>query len=801
MRGTGSTAFSDLLAIHGVCEALGLSYKNSTELNSIIDTKLPAQRPTFVRDEVVIAGEAFDIYKRPIMECIQALYSSPDHARYLCVAPERHYSDANKTNRLYHDMHTGKWWWSTQKQLEKDKPGATVVPIILSSDKTQITLFRNKSAYPVYLTIGNLPKEIRRKPSQQGQILLAYLPTTRLQHISVKASRRRAVANLFHASMRSILSPLKEAGIHGVIMTSGDGIHRRCHPILAVYVGDYPEQVLVTCSYYGRSPVCMTSKDRLGDYPCTAEFRDPVQAIEVAKLLGTDQWAQSCLDANLRPVQHPFWEDLPYTDIFQSVTPDILHQLYQGVMKHLVGWIVSIVGASEVDARVRRLPASHGIRHFHKGISTLSRVSGTEHKQMCTFLLALVTDIPKLSISQSRRLTSATRALLDFLYLACYPIHSDDSLGSVEAALAAFHENKDIFVELGAREHFNLPKIHYLCHYVRGFKLFGASDNYNTETTERLHIDFAKNAYRASNRKDEYSQMTKWLERREKVIQYASYLSWRSSQKTVQGPENSQAASDLIVPGDMQCSLTQQLTKFPTKKTVSFSKLAESNPALHGYGATNFDYALRKFISRLCYPQFTAGQLEDMTAFLSLPFQSVPVWHRVKFRNEELYGNKTLDVVTAHPRYYNSEGKVTQIARFDAALIRVQNEDGSGEFLQGMQIGRVRVIFSLPTRNLGTLFPKSIAPPSHLAYVEWFTKFSQKPEPHTGLYRVKPQLCKDGSRATSVIPLEAIQRSVHLYPKWGGSVPSSWTHESVLDESPSFLLSSFKDTHMYFNMS
>ncbi|KAJ4465580.1 hypothetical protein C8R41DRAFT_858310 [Lentinula lateritia] len=64
-----------------------------------------------------------------------------------------------------------------------------------------------------------------------------------------------------------------------------------------------------------------------------------------------------------------------------------------------------------------------------------------------------------------------------------------------------------------------------------------------------------------------------------------------------------------------------------------------------------------------------------------------------------------------------------------------------------LQIGWVRVIFSLPTRNLGTLFPKSITPPSHLAHVEWFTKFSQKPEPHTGLYRANPQLCKDGSRA------------------------------------------------------
>ena len=57
-----------------------------------------------------------------------------------------------------------------QKTVEADKPGATIIPVIISSDKTQVTLFRNKSAYPVYMTIGNLPKSIRRKPSRQGQI-------------------------------------------------------------------------------------------------------------------------------------------------------------------------------------------------------------------------------------------------------------------------------------------------------------------------------------------------------------------------------------------------------------------------------------------------------------------------------------------------------------------------------------------------------------------------------------------------------------------------------------------------------
>src|SRR6267378_658653 len=98
---------------HQVPEKLNLSYKNSRELNKIIDEKLPG-RPKFVRNEVVVAGEAFELYSRDVIECIKGLFGDPDFAPYLVFEPERHYADADKTVRLYHDMHTGRWWWATQ---------------------------------------------------------------------------------------------------------------------------------------------------------------------------------------------------------------------------------------------------------------------------------------------------------------------------------------------------------------------------------------------------------------------------------------------------------------------------------------------------------------------------------------------------------------------------------------------------------------------------------------------------------------------------------------------------------------
>ena len=73
---------------------------------------------------------------------------------------------------MYHDMHTGRWWWTTQVRIlmlsfasvscpiwnqekpDQDCPGATVIPIIISTDKTQLTLFKNKTVYPLYLVFA-----------------------------------------------------------------------------------------------------------------------------------------------------------------------------------------------------------------------------------------------------------------------------------------------------------------------------------------------------------------------------------------------------------------------------------------------------------------------------------------------------------------------------------------------------------------------------------------------------------------------------------------------------------------------
>ncbi len=524
------------------------------------------------------------------------------------------------------------------------------------------------------MTIGNLPKDIRRKPGRRGQILLAYLPSSRLDHITSKAARRRVQANLFHTCMSTILKPLRKYGVEGISMASGDGVVRRCHPIFAMYIGDYPEQLLVTCCKTGTCPKCNVPRVELGqstepDRP----LRDPDKAREALRKAdeSATAFSRACRDLGIRPIREPFWRHLPYVDIYRSITPDVLHQLYQGVIKHLLGWLKDAYGAEELDARCRRLPPNHQIRLFLKGITTRQKVTGKEHGDMCQFLLALIIGLPLREGMSPTRLVRAVRALLDFLYLARYPAHTDDTLASLRSSLAQFHANKQIFIDLGIRLHFKLPKLHSLDHYPLSIELFGTTDNYDTQYTERLHIDFAKEAYRATNHRDEFMQMTLWLERREKVLDHEAYIVWRLRGRSSPNTSSQPSLPAAPHPADPPTFTRIKMTKHPSVKALHF------DAAVNDYGATWIRDALARYIVGYQNPSLTPDEVEQEALTISYRFATLPVFHKLKFVLEDAQQlgimEATHDAAHARPARRDRHGRHVP-ARFDTVLIN----DGTG---------------------------------------------------------------------------------------------------------------------------
>ncbi len=105
-------------------EAIGCSFKTSDELNKIID-KLPSC-PQLTQHMVSIYGASFEFHTRDILECIKSLWGDPAFADDLILEPVRQYADEEKKNRMYHDMHTGNWWWETQVRIAIPNPNLNV---------------------------------------------------------------------------------------------------------------------------------------------------------------------------------------------------------------------------------------------------------------------------------------------------------------------------------------------------------------------------------------------------------------------------------------------------------------------------------------------------------------------------------------------------------------------------------------------------------------------------------------------------------------------------------------------------
>ncbi|KAN0077967.1 hypothetical protein V8E55_010024 [Tylopilus felleus] len=155
----------------------------------------------------------------------------------------------------------------------------------------------NKTAWPMYLTIGNLSKDVCRKPLHHASVLLGYLPVLKLASF---ANNSVAGYHLFHYCMKLLLQPL---------MVCMDGYIHCIFPILAAFIRDHPKQ-------------------------CLFLLCNQTQTTQTLHAQATNQYPPEFIANGLRPVFLPFWAELSYTNIFICITSDILHQLHQGIMAH-----------------------------------------------------------------------------------------------------------------------------------------------------------------------------------------------------------------------------------------------------------------------------------------------------------------------------------------------------------------------------------------------------------------------------------------------------------------------------------
>jgi hypothetical protein len=111
----------------------------------------------------------------------------------------------------------------------------------------------------------------------------------------------------------------------------------------------------------------------------------------------------------------------------------------------------------------------------------------------------------------------AVSAFTEFCYLARRSQIDETTLKLIDDAIERFHHEREIFIEVGVREDFSLPRQHSLMHYSSLIRLFGAPNGICSSITESKHIQAVKKPWRRSSRNRPLGQMLLTNQRLDKL--------------------------------------------------------------------------------------------------------------------------------------------------------------------------------------------------------------------------------------------------------------------------------------------
>ncbi|KAH8144500.1 uncharacterized protein LAJ45_11475 [Morchella importuna] len=378
--------------------------------------------------------------------------------------------------------------------------GSTVVPIICASDGTHFTNFSgDKNAWPIYLTIGNIKSLVRSKPTGHSLILLGLLPVPpKLGKNSLANSALRRQSQMaLHRALGEIFQSIREYSQEGELIACADGYERLCFPVLSGWIADQPEHSNLQNISTSSCPRCEVEFHSLGSTP-RSPTRDHEDYRERVKLFSENP-------GNLGPVEYlvtrsvktlfnAFW-GMPRVNPYDLNKPDILHNIYLGMLKHMMEWVQAFLKKhnrlEEFDKAWASIAPYPGLAVPNNAYRATTQWQGKEMRNLRRVVvgaLAAALRNPGVAVrGDFAKALKCVRGLIDFHLMAQYGNHTMSTLNYMESYLQDFHKHKDIFLEFRA---------------------------YKRTVNELVHVRQIKEAYGASNKVDAATQILDYGGRR-----------------------------------------------------------------------------------------------------------------------------------------------------------------------------------------------------------------------------------------------------------------------------------------------
>ncbi|KAI3650318.1 hypothetical protein MP228_003799 [Amoeboaphelidium protococcarum] len=455
-----------------------------------------------------VAGSYF-LHYSDVLQHIVSYFKDPHFGPGLILYPVRKH-DANG-QRVYDELHHSDWWLNAQQFFP---PGHVIVPIMLSSDATLLNQKGRQTAHPLYMTIGNLPRKFRLKQLYSSVRAIGYLPIVKCPSHLNSDEVRKAKSKVFQACVDLIMGPALDVSSSGIHVTDFCGRHLILHPVIATYSADYQEvcQCICLLNQNYACPTCTVAQPDFNVY----QQHDSITLRQVMDQRFNKILYDESLFVKVKEESNLFLQ-WPNVDMFQMIVPDDLHQIPNGVFKHLFeAFQRSLSHMDYSDAQIKRLVDDvfsnlrtfHNHRVFKNGVFNLSNPSAAE-------MTVIMKELPLVIAIVYRELyrdKNWQKFVLPLLLLACWhclisvTCIKESDLAYADFLLEQFFGAVKVYDDWQASK-FKFYKMHSLLHYSSKIREFGCLKNYSTQSFEACHKRHVKDLEKKTNHKEQIDQI------------------------------------------------------------------------------------------------------------------------------------------------------------------------------------------------------------------------------------------------------------------------------------------------------